>query len=383
MDNSRFLQTKDNGPAWSVAGDRMLSYDIPLVPGPTRVPQSVREAYLTDFGSGDLEPEYTRLYSDVQEQLREVLETENKIAIMTGEGMIALWGALKSCIRPGDRVLALSTGVFGHGIGEMAAAIGADVRWLELGNDAVIDPDRAEAAIRDFRPKMVTAVHCETPSGTINPIDEVGEMVRRYAVPLYYVDAVASAAGAPVRTDAWSIDLCLVGAQKAFSAFPDLAAVAVSERAWEMIADVGYAGYDALLPYREALANAQYPYTPAWASLAAFHEACRLVLAEGLEPVYARHRDTAAYCRERAREMGLGLYPAAESACSPTVTALQVPESMTWEELDRRLRGHGMVVGGSLGPLAGKVFRIGHMGSQAERALVERGMAVLARALER
>jgi len=361
----------------------MLTYDIPLVPGPTRVPQSVRRVYLTDYGSSDLEPEYSRLYAEVQEQLRTILGTENKIAIMTGEGMIALWGALKSCIEPGDRVLAVSTGVFGHGIGDMAASIGADVHWVEFGYDEMIRPEPVEDAIRSFKPKIVTAVHCETPSGTLNPVDRVGELVRRYDVPLYYVDAVASAAGAPVMADSWRIDLCLVGTQKALSAFPDLAAVAVSERAWDVIAEVDYAGYDALLPYRDALDNAWFPYTPAWASLAALHEACRLILDEGLDRVYARHAEAASYCRRRAREMGLSLHPASEDACSPTVTALQVPDGVTWEELDQRLRDHGMVVGGSLGPLAGKVFRIGHMGAQADRDLIKRGMDVLSQALSR
>lgn len=361
----------------------MLTYDIPLVPGPTRVPQSVREAYLTDYGSADLEPEYTRLYRDVQDQLRAILGTENRIAVMTGEGMIALWGALKSCIRPGDRVLAVSSGVFGYGIGEMAAAIGAEVRWVEFDYDKLIDPLKVEEAIRDFAPRMVTAVHCETPSGTLNPVGEVGELVRRHEVPLYYVDAVASVAGTPVDTDAWSIDLCLVGTQKALSGFPDLAGVAVSDRAWDAITEVSYTGYDALLPYREAVDKAVFPYTPAWASLAALNEACRLVLEEGLEQVYARHRDTASYCRQRAREMGLSLYPATEAASSPTVTALRVPEAMGWDELDRRLREQGMVVGGSLGPLADKVFRIGHMGVQANKALVEQGMDVLGRVIGR
>jgi aspartate aminotransferase-like enzyme len=359
----------------------MRTYEIPLVPGPTRTPESVRRAYLTDYASADLEPEYSQLYAAVQEQLRTILGTRNQVAIMTGEGMIALWGALKSCIRPGERVLAVSTGVFGYGIGEMAAAIGAEVQWVEFGYDETLRPEPVQEAIKTFRPKMVTAVHCETPSGTLNPVNLVGELVRRYDVPLYYVDAVASAAGAPLLTDEWGIDLCLVGNQKALSALPDLAAVAVSERAWEVIAQVNYPGYDALAPYREALEKRWFPYTPAWASLAALHAACRLVLDEGLEQVYARHAQVAQRCRERAREMGLSLYPREEAGCAPTVTALRVPESLGWETLQRRLRAHGMGVAGSLGPLAGQVFRIGHMGAQADLALVERGMEVLAQVL--
>jgi aspartate aminotransferase-like enzyme len=360
----------------------MLTYDIPLVPGPTHVPELVRQVYLTDFGSADLEPEYIELYTEVQDQLRIILGTENKLAIMTGEGMIALWGALKSCIEPGDPVLAVSTGVFGYGIGDMAASIGAEVRWVEFGYDEVLKPEPVEEAIAEFKPKMVTAVHCETPSGTLNPVDQVGELVREYEVPLFYVDAVASAAGTPVLVDEWSIDLCLIGTQKALSAYPDLAGVAVSDQAWEVINTVDYAGYDALLPYRDALEKKWFPYTPAWASLGALHTACSLVLDQGLEEVYERHARAAAYCRQRAFDIGLSLYPVNEETCSPTVTAIKVPETVEWQELDQGLRDHGMAVAGSLGPLTGKVFRIGHMGSQADVSLVERGTDALAQVLD-
>lgn len=359
----------------------MVTYEIPLVPGPTRVPEVVRQAYMVDYGSADLEPEYVELYGEVQEALRVILGTRSRLAIMSGEGMLALWSGLKSCIAPGDRVLAVSTGVFGHGIGEMAAAMGAEVERVEFGYDQVLRPEPVEEAMVRFRPKMVTAVHCETPSGTLNPVHRVGELVEEHQVPLYYVDAVASAGGAPVLMDEWHIDLCLIGTQKALSSFPDLAGVAVSDRAWGIIAEIDYAGYDALLPYRDALDEGWFPYTPAWASLAALHVACGLILDEGLEGVFARHAQASAVCRQRARALGLSLYPHDE-ACSPTVTALKMPEGVTWETLDRALRRRGMVVAGSLGPLAEKVFRIGHMGAQADTALVERGMEVLAEVMD-
>jgi aspartate aminotransferase-like enzyme len=192
---------------------------------------------------------------------------------------------------------------------------------------------------------------------------------------------VASAGGAPVRTDEWSIDLCLFGTQKALSANPDLAAVAVSDRAWDVIAAVDYPGYDALLPYRDALEKRWFPYTPAWASMAALHEACRLLLDEGLEAAFERHDRVAQYCRQRAQALGLSLYPVDEAACSPTVTALQVPEHLGWETLDQQLRARGVVVGGSLGALAGQVFRVGHMGSQADMTLVRHGLDALEEAL--
>jgi len=359
----------------------MERYDIPLVPGPTTVPQEIREAYLTNYGSADLEPEYSELYAQVQDMLRQIMHTRNRMAIMSGEGMLALWGALKSCLRPGDVVLSVGTGVFGYGIADMARAIGAQVHVVGFAYDQVADPERVEAAIMDYKPKMITMVHCETPSGTLNPVAEVGRLVSKYKVPLFYVDAVSSAAGAPLYVDAWRIDLCLVGTQKCLSALPDLSIVSISERAWEVIDQVDYQGYDALRPWKNALEQRWYPYTPNWHALAALRVACQRVLDEGQEAVIARHARVAAYCRERIQALGLELYPKKEEFCSPTVTAVKVPESLGWEELDRRLRERGMVVGGSLGPLAGKVFRIGHMGAQADMALVERGLDVLAEVL--
>jgi aspartate aminotransferase-like enzyme len=355
----------------------METYAIPLVPGPTTVPQAVREAYLTDYGSADLEPEYAGLYTCLQIRLQQILGTGNQLAIMTGEGMLALCGALKSCLRPGERVLAVSTGAFGAGVCDMARQIGAEVETVHFAFNATGDPGRVEEAIRSFRPNLVTAIHCETPSGTLNPVAEIGGLVRAYGVPLFYVDAVASAGGAPLRVDDWGIDLCLAGSQKCLTAFPDMSIVSVSQRAWQIIDEVDYAGYDALKPWRTALADRWFPYTPAWQSTAALDVACRLVLEEGLEAVIGRHALVAAHCRQRLRALGLDLLPASDHDCSPTVTAVRVPERIGWPALDRALRARGLAVGSSLGPLAGSVFRIGHMGAQASLALVDRGLEVL------
>ena len=359
----------------------MRTYAIPLVPGPTTVPAEIRAAYQEDYGSADLEPEYYELYAETQEQLRAILGTRNAVVIMTGEAMVVLWGALKSVLRPGDRVVAVATGVFGYGIADMARRIGAEVEVVGFAHDEAADPARVEEAIRRVRPKMVTMVHCETPSGILNPVAKVGALVDRYDVPLFYVDAVSSAAGVPLRVDEWRIDLCLVGTQKCLSALPDLGIVTVSERAWEIVREVDYAGYDALGPFRTALEDRWFPYTPSWHALAALNVACWRVLGEGLENVFRRHEEVAAYCRERLKAMGLRLFPRREEWSSPTVTAVYVPEDLPWPELDRRLRARGMGVGGSLGPLAGKVFRIGHMGAQADPELVRRGMDVLEEAL--
>lgn len=358
----------------------MQSYQIPLVPGPVSVPAAVRAVYQVDYASADLEADFFALYAACEGKLQRVLGASTSVTIHTGEGMLALWGTLKSAIRPGDRVLAVGTGLFGFGIGDMARQIGAEVETVGFPFDAIVEPDAVRVAALRFRPKLITAVHCETPSGTLNPLDELGRICREVDA-LFYVDFVASGGGAPVDVDRCAIDLGLLGSQKVLSLPPDLAMVSVSDRAWRTIADVGYAGYDALAPWKDGPAQRYLPYTHNWSAMAALNVALDLLLHEGIEQTYARHAAVAQYCRRRLEEMAIRLYPVQESYSAPTVTAAYVPDGWTWPVLDRALRAQGMAVGGNYGQLAGKLFRIGHMGSQADPVLVERGMNVLAQVL--
>src|SRR5512137_1781824 len=112
----------------------MQTYKIPLVPGPVSVPEALRAAYQIDYGSADMEEEFFDLYAECEAGLRTLLCTQNQVAIQSGEGMLALWGALKSVIRPGDRVLAVATGLFGYGIGDMARQVGAKVEVVGFGD---------------------------------------------------------------------------------------------------------------------------------------------------------------------------------------------------------------------------------------------------------
>ena len=213
----------------------MKRYEIPLMPGPVSIPEDVLAAYAVDYGSADTEEEFFALYETCEQGLQQILQTGNQVAILSGEGMIALWGALKSTLRPGDKMLAVATGVFGYGIADMARQIGAEVEVVGFGYDGVLDAQRVREAALRARPALITAVHCETPSGTLNPISELGEIAHEVGA-LMYVDFVASAGGAPLLVDAWGIDLGLLGSQKVLSCMADLAMVSISERAWETIA---------------------------------------------------------------------------------------------------------------------------------------------------
>lgn len=356
----------------------MKIYPIPMVPGPVKVPAAVLDAYHIDYGSADIEPEFLELYNHTESQLQILLKTQNPIAIQTGEGMLSLWAALKSCISPGDRVLSIATGLFGYGIGEMAEQIGANVKTVGIGYDQTLsDLSEINAVLADFHPKMITVVHCETPSGTLNPLVGLSELKKKHNIPLLYVDAVSSIGGTPVNMDEWGIDLLLGGAQKCISATPAISFVAISDRACEIIDFMNYAGYDALKPFLTAQKDFYFPYTPHWQGLAALSTAVQLILNEGIDECYNRHSSIASMCRSSLVEYGYKLFPAENAQPSPTLTAVYVPEGMTWSTFDQRLRAEGLVVGGNYGPLKEKVFRIGHMGSQADIHLVKEALQIL------
>jgi aspartate aminotransferase-like enzyme len=360
----------------------MNTYPIPMVPGPVKVAREVLNVYQINYGSADLEPEFLELYNQAEANLKKIMSTKNRVVIQTGEGMLALWSALKSCLVPGDRVLSVATGVFGDGIGDMAASVGAEVRKISLAyNETISDMDEIRTVIESFKPKMITVVHCETPSGTLNPLAEIGRIKKDREVPLLYVDAVASIGGAPVLTDEWNVDLCLGGSQKCLSCLADMAFLAVSEAAWEIIDQVDYVGYDALKPFRTAQSEHYFPYTPNWHGVAGLNAGAKLILQEGLSKSYSRHQENARFCRTEIAQMGLALFPSANAIPSPTVTAVNVPDGITWQEFDAKLRRQGLVVAGSYGPLTDKIFRLGHMGTQADMDLVTQALEVIKKAL--
>ena len=316
----------------------MKKYSVNLVPGPVIVPNKVLEMYSKPYPSPDLDKDFLLLYNSTEKKLQEILETKNQIMIQTGEGMLGLWGALKSCLKPEDKVLAICTGVFGFGIADMAQSIGANVKRLEFGyNETISDFNEIEKWIDLFKPKMITMVHCETPSGTLNPLEKIGELKEKYSTPLLCVDSVASAGGTPVEVDKNHIDLCLNGSQKCLSAPADMTFVSISPKAWEIIEDVNYIGYDAFKPFKTAQENFFFPCTPHWHGVAALNTAASLILDEGLQNCYNRHEQVAKLCRKHLIDAGFELFPKEGAILSPTVTAVNIPEKISWQTFQEKL----------------------------------------------
>ena len=263
-------------------------------------------------------------------------------------------------------------------VGRAAVFEGKDVRA------AIADvAARKDDALRRLKPVVLTAVHCETPSGTLNPLEGLGRLKQERGVPLFIVDAVASLGGAPVSTDAWNVDILLGGSQKCFACPPDMSILAVSDAAWERMVEVNYQGYEALLPFHQADQDPmRFPYTPNWPGVAALHASTEALLKEGPVHVFARHEAVAAQCRHGLADLNIPLWTAPDAVNSPTVTAARVPVGFTWPEWKAALAAHGLVVGGSLGPMNGKVFRLGHMGTQADAHRMASALAVMEEVLK-
>jgi aspartate aminotransferase-like enzyme len=350
-----------------------------LVPGPTTVSASVLQAFLENLGSSDLEEndDFWNDYQGLQRALQQILHTSNDIVIMSGEGMVVLWGALKSVLQPGDKVVAVVNGLYGAGFADMATGLGATVTRVEFGWDSgVVDNDKVIETIKQIKPKLVTMVHCETPTGCLNNLTGIGPATTEYG-GLFLVDFVSSAGGVKLHVDDEHIDLGLLASQKVLGAPPALAFASISPRAWTVIEAVQYAGYDALLPFQGMgrAGNKLLPYTHNWHAIAGTRIACQELLTEGLEKVQERHLAARDACIAHAMEMGLQLY---NSDCpSPTVTAFYVPDDIEWSKLNASLRAKGMIVAGSYGDLRGKIFRIGHMGNQANKEMVNDAMGIL------
>jgi aspartate aminotransferase-like enzyme len=359
----------------------MKEYPIGLMPGPVSVPKEIREAWMTDFGSSDLESDFYDLYAENQSMAQRLLGTKESVVITSGEAMSILWGGLKSALAQGDRLLAVSSGIFGEGFADMARAIGVEAETVRAEYDSLPDPQAVRKAAKRFCPNMITAVHCETPSGTLTPLKELGEIAREVGA-LFLVDFVSSGGGVPVNVDANHIDIGLLGSQKVLSLPPSLSISTVSSRAWDAVKRVNYAGYDAYLPWRDVPAVGVMPYTHDWQSMTALNISMSSIMEEGMENAFNRHASAASFCRKAAMEMGLKLFPSSEAICSPTVSAFYVPDGWTWAAFDAALRRRGVVVGGNYGKLAGRVFRIGHMGSQADKLLIGRGMCEIKEVVE-
>jgi aspartate aminotransferase-like enzyme len=351
--------------------DRLL-----MTPGPTAVPAAVRERMSESARNPDVDPEFVAFYRDLTDKLAAVYGDDD-LAILSGEGILGLEAAVASLVDEGDRALCISNGLYGDGFADFVEDYGGEAVTCRAPSTGPIDVDAVAEELETGEFDVATMVHCETPTGTLNDLDPILDLLDDHDV-LSVVDAVSSLGGTSVPAD--RIDVCIGASQKCFSAPPGLAVLSISDAAWDAIEATETRSYYAdLTPWRTAADEEWFPYTMPVSNLQSLDAAVDLLIEEGVDDVFERHDRVARQCRDRAADLGLDLYPDADVA-SPTVTALHVEGWAT--DLQRRLREEeDVVLSTGLGDVEDDVLRVGHMGHNAREGRVERTMDAIERVL--
>ncbi len=332
------------------------------IPGPTPCPEQVLRALSRQMINhrGD---EFKEILLRVTQRLKEFFQTKGDMLILTSSGTGGLEAAVVNTLSPGEKVLGICGGVFGERFASIAERFGADVRRLNFPWGQPADPEAiAQALDSDPGIKAVLVTHNETSTGLTNDLASIAKVVKERG-KLLLVDAISSLGCIELQSDAWGCDVVVTGSQKGWMVPPGLAFVSLSQEAWE-------ANRKAQMPRfywdfsvaKKYLEIGQTPWTPAISVFYALDVSLDLIAQEGLQNVFARHARVGRKAREGVKELGLQLF-AEESHASNTVTAVNLPGGIDGRELLRKMREeHGVVLAGGQQELAGKIFRIGHLG---------------------
>ena len=356
-----------------------------MTPGPTQIRENVRLARAKEATNPDIDPVFYDFYQETCLKIAKLLKTKQEVLILSGEGILGLEAACASLTEQGDRVLVIDNGIFGEGFADFVTMYGGEPVLFKGDRTKGIDVQELEMFLeQDYNFKYATVVHCDTPSGVLNPIDKICPLLKAHGI-LTVVDSVASMIGEPIFTDEWQIDIALGASQKCISAPPGLTLLSISQDARIAMENrktpiASY--YCNLLIWKDYYKNQWFPYTMPISDIEGLAVAVDNLLEEGLENVQQRHEQVAGYVRERLQEQGLELY--LEDSFSNTVTVVKVPEEIggTKRVLDYVKEQYNIMVTGSLGYLQDKVIRIGHMGENAYMDKVKITMDVLIEAID-
>jgi alanine-glyoxylate transaminase/serine-glyoxylate transaminase/serine-pyruvate transaminase len=359
-----------------------MSFQNPVfIPGPTNIPDAIRKA--CDLPTLDhRSPAFARLFKPAVEGVRRVLKMDaGEVIILPSTGTGGWEAAISNTLSPGDTVLAARFGMFSHRWIDMCQRHGLNVVVIETpwGEGAPLGAiEEALRADRSHKIRAVLATHNETATGVKSDIAGMRRAMDAAGHPaMLFVDGVSSIGSMPFEMTAWGVDIAVAGSQKGFMLPAGLAILGVSPKAiaaMEM-AQLPRTFFD-FKDMLGAYARGGYPYTPAVGLIAGLAHAIDLLESEGLENVYARHRRLAEGVRRAVFAWGMTPYAVSADLYSDTVTAVKVPEGCDGTALVQlAATKYGMAFGVGLGEVAGKVFRIGHLGMLTE-AMVLSGLCV-------
>ncbi|MFH1774381.1 MAG: alanine--glyoxylate aminotransferase family protein [Methanobacteriota archaeon] len=356
--------------------DRIL-----LGPGPSNVDPRVLRAMSSPL-VGHLDPRFLEIMDETMELLRLIFQTKNRLTIpMSGTGSAGMETCLVNLIEPSDEVVVCINGLFGERMAEIASRCGGIVRRVEAEWGRIIEPWQVEKALQSASPKLVAVVHAETSTGILQPLEEISKLVHDSGA-LFLVDAVTSLGGCEVKVDGWGIDACYSATQKCLSCPPGLSPVTFSEKAMDAVrgrkSKVRSWYLDLSLIEKYWGEDRVYHHTAPVSMIYALHESLRIIAEEGLKKRFERHSSNAELLAENMASLGIELW-AQEGYRAPMINAASIPEGIEDTRVRRLLLDkYNIEIGGGLGELAGKIWRIGLMGYSSQK----KNVILLTRALK-
>jgi len=338
-----------------------------MTPGPTQVRENVRMARALATTNPDLDLQFYEFYKETCEKIGKFLKTKNEVRILSGEGILGLEAACASLTENGDRVLVIDNGIFGEGFADFVKMYGGEVVFFKGNRKHEIDIEELEKFLeKDYDFKYATVVHCDTPSGVLNDIENICQLLKKKGI-LTVVDSVAAMGGEDLSVDEWKIDIVIGASQKCVSAPAGLTFLSISEDAFklmEMRKKPIASYYCNLLVWKDYYENKWFPYTPPISDIVGLRQAFDNILND--TDILKRHNSIGKATRKAIMEAGLNLY--IEEGYSNTVTVIEVPEGINDKELLKHMVDEfNVFIAGSFGYLKGKVIRIGHMGENARK----------------
>lgn len=332
-----------------------------MIPGPTPVPDSVLSKMAMRM-INHRGKEFAQILKSVTEKMKKVYLTKGDVILLTASGSGGMESAVVNFLSPGDKAIFCVTGAFGDRWAKMGKVYGADVIRIETPAGEGVTPEMIEDNLKkNPGVKAVYITHNETSTAITNDLSKIGEIAHKYGA-IVAVDAVSSLGAIELRMDEWQLDVVVTASQKALMTPPGLAFVAVSERAWELHKSAKMPRFYFDLGEAKRMAeNGETPFTPAVSQVFAIDTALDLLLSEGLENCWKRHKLLGRAVREGVKALGLKLL-AKEEFASNAVTGVYPPEGISADDLRRKVKARGVTLAGGQGVLKGKIFRIGHIG---------------------